>query len=141
MWERRYEFSKPMRDEKGERRYSAPEVTKLRAIKRLMDTGITPGKIVLRTIEDLNLLDGRMHELPDLPTVPAIVSETFSLLQRHDAPGLRSVLVELLVAREALSWRRIGSVVRRLRGRRGRMGARFPRRACCHREPKLHRNA
>jgi methylmalonyl-CoA mutase cobalamin-binding subunit len=97
MWERRYGFPKPMRDGNGERRYSAPEVAKLRAIKRLMDTGIRPGKIVLCTIEDLNLLGGGDRELSDLPLVPVIVSETFSLLQRHDAPGLRRVLADLLM--------------------------------------------
>jgi len=97
MWERRYGFPKPMRDEKGERRYSGPQVTKLRAIKRLMDTGIRPGKIVFRTIEDLNLLGSRHAELPDTPTVPAVVSETFSVLECHDAPRLRGVLADLLM--------------------------------------------
>ena len=42
MWERRYGFPKPVRDDNGERRYSAAEVAKLRAIKRLMDVGRRP---------------------------------------------------------------------------------------------------
>ena len=64
MWERRYGFPKPMRDENGERRYSGPEVAKLRAIKRLMDTGIRPGKIVHCTIEELDRLGDRHAGAP-----------------------------------------------------------------------------
>ena len=36
MWERRYGFPSPARDPMGERQYSLDEVSKLRAIKRLM---------------------------------------------------------------------------------------------------------
>ena len=97
MWERRYGFPKPLRDENGKRRYAGPEVTKLRAVKRLMDAGMRPGKIVLCTLEELNLLGDRHNGSPDMPTVPAIVSETFSLLQQHDAPRLRHVLTDLLL--------------------------------------------
>ena len=39
MWERRYGFPKPGRDENGERQYTLAEIAKLRAIKRLMDVG------------------------------------------------------------------------------------------------------
>lgn len=44
MWERRYGFPKPSRDENGERQYSAEEVAKLRAMKRLMDVGLRPAR-------------------------------------------------------------------------------------------------
>ena len=97
MWERRYGFPKPIRDTHGERRYAAPELAKLRAIKRLMDVGMRPGKIARRTIGELNLLCDQRNESPDVPPVPAIVSATFALLQRHDAPGLRNTLVDLLM--------------------------------------------
>ena len=61
MWERRYGFPKPLRDDNGERRYSVAEVAKLRAIKRLMDVGLRPGKIVHRTQDELDALaEGRI---------------------------------------------------------------------------------
>ena len=61
MWERRYGFPKPVRDDNGERRYSAAEVAKLRAIKRLMDVGLRPGKIIRHTLDELNALaEGRV---------------------------------------------------------------------------------
>jgi DNA-binding transcriptional MerR regulator len=97
IWERRYGFPKPLRDENGERRYAGPEVTKLRAVKRLLDAGLRPGKIVRCTLEELNLLGERHNGHPDVPTMPAIVSETFTLLQQHDAPRLRHVLTDLLL--------------------------------------------
>jgi DNA-binding transcriptional MerR regulator len=46
MWERRYGYPSPARDASGERLYSDAEVAKLRAIKRLMDVGMRPGKII-----------------------------------------------------------------------------------------------
>src|SRR5512147_1184696 len=56
MWERRYGFPKPPRDDNGERQYSLPEIAKLRAIKRLMDVGVRPGKIVHAPLDELNAL-------------------------------------------------------------------------------------
>lgn len=56
VWERRYGFPRPQRDGFGERMYSVDEVDKLRAIKRLLDQGHRPGKII-----DLAL--PQLHEL------------------------------------------------------------------------------
>lgn len=59
VWERRYGFPQPMRDSLGERLYPLDQVHKLRLIKRLMDTGQRPGKIVAQSIEQLqDLLNG-----------------------------------------------------------------------------------
>src|ERR1700709_1096065 len=46
MWERRYGFPDPLRDDNAERRYAPDQVAKLRAIKRLMDSGMRPGKLM-----------------------------------------------------------------------------------------------
>lgn len=59
VWERRYGFPQPMRDSLGERLYPLDQVHKLRLIKRLMDTGSRPGKIVAKSVEQLqDLLNG-----------------------------------------------------------------------------------
>src|SRR3989454_12758055 len=69
MWERRYGFPKPSRDENCERQYSTVEVAKLRAIKRLMDVGMRPGKIIRATLDELNALaDGRIAARRDQAT-------------------------------------------------------------------------
>src|SRR5512144_2369245 len=54
MWERRYGFPKPGRDDNGERQYTVAEVAKLRAIKRLMDVGTRPGKIIHKLQDELD---------------------------------------------------------------------------------------
>ena len=53
VWERRYGFPQPLRDSLGERLYPLDQVHKLRLIKRLMDTGHRPGKIVAQSVEQL----------------------------------------------------------------------------------------
>jgi DNA-binding transcriptional MerR regulator len=56
VWERRYGFPQPLRDSLGERLYPLDQVHKLRLIKRLMDTGHRPGKIVAQPVEQLQAL-------------------------------------------------------------------------------------
>jgi len=97
MWERRYGFPKPLRDDNGERRYSVAEVAKLRAIKRLMDVGLRPGKIIHHTLDELDALaEGRIatrHE----QAAPAAEGEILALLARHDAPALQNAFANLLM--------------------------------------------
>ena len=52
IWERRYGFPRPGRDDNAERQYAAGDVAKLRAIKRLMDTGLRPGKLFRQSLEE-----------------------------------------------------------------------------------------
>jgi DNA-binding transcriptional MerR regulator/methylmalonyl-CoA mutase cobalamin-binding subunit len=56
VWERRYGFPNPARDPLGERCYSLEDVDKLRAVKRLMDQGHRPGKLIDHSIEQLREL-------------------------------------------------------------------------------------
>jgi DNA-binding transcriptional MerR regulator/methylmalonyl-CoA mutase cobalamin-binding subunit len=56
VWERRYGFPNPARDGFGERAYPQEQVDKLRVIKRLMDQGHRPGKIIELSIEALDRL-------------------------------------------------------------------------------------
>ena len=46
MWERRYGFPTPERDANGERLYAPVQVRRLAQIKRLMDRGHRPGKLM-----------------------------------------------------------------------------------------------
>jgi hypothetical protein len=46
VWERRYGFPVPDRDPRGERLYPAGQVLRLRLIKRLMDLGHRPGRLM-----------------------------------------------------------------------------------------------
>src|SRR6185436_8961874 len=96
-WERRYGFPKPSRDDNGERQYSTAEVAKLRAIKRLMDVGMRPGKIIRASLDELNALaDGRIAPRREQPTL-AVEREILALLASHDAGALQTTLANLLM--------------------------------------------
>jgi DNA-binding transcriptional MerR regulator/methylmalonyl-CoA mutase cobalamin-binding subunit len=97
MWERRYGFPKPSRDDNGERQYTPADIAKLRAIKRLMDVGMRPGKIIGQTLDALNALaDARTGPRRDA-LAPALERDILALLQSHDATGLQHALANMLM--------------------------------------------
>jgi MerR family transcriptional regulator, light-induced transcriptional regulator len=97
IWERRYGFPRPGRDDNAERRYAAADVAKLRAIKRLMDTGLRPGKLIPQSLEELNALaEKRIHPRRDALT-PAIERDVLALLKSHDIAALHATLANLLL--------------------------------------------
>jgi len=53
MWERRYGFPMPSRVSSGERNYSAEDLARLVLIKRLMDLGHRPGRLMTLSNEEL----------------------------------------------------------------------------------------
>ena len=67
VWERRYAFPQPQRDAFGERSYPAEQVQKLRMVKRLLDLGFRPGKIMQHTIVQLQQLAGTGASAPQQP--------------------------------------------------------------------------
>ena len=56
VWERRYDFPRPERDAYGERVYPSDQVVKLRLIKRLIDLGHRPGKVIGCSTDELQVL-------------------------------------------------------------------------------------
>ncbi len=97
MWERRYGFPKPARDDNGERRYTQADVQKLRAMKRLMDIGMRPGKLIANTHDELAALaDARTAARGEKSALP-LEREILALLQAHDAPALQHALANLLM--------------------------------------------
>lgn len=59
-WERRYGFPLPERDAAGERLYPLDQVERLRTIRRLVDSGHRPGKVVGLPMDELR----RLSEVP-----------------------------------------------------------------------------
>lgn len=64
VWERRYGFPQPARDAFGERAYPLDQVDKLRVVRRLMDQGHRPGKIISQSIDDLQRLADSLSVAP-----------------------------------------------------------------------------
>ncbi len=98
VWERRYGFPKPMRDSNGERMYPADQLEKLRVIRRLMDSGLRPGKVVA---ESLNALNARIRALSkgasrDQGEV-AVAAEALRLLKTHQVAKLRQLFTHALM--------------------------------------------
>ena len=101
IWERRYGFPEPHRDDNAERQYPQEQVAKLRAIKRLMDTGMRPGKLMLASLAELNTL-AETRAGPRRDTIaPALERDLLALLQSHNAPALQHALSNQLM-REGL---------------------------------------
>ena len=97
MWERRYGFPKPARDENGERQYSQAETAKLCAIKRLMDIGVRPGKIIGLTLDELNALADARAPLRPNAAAPALERDVLTLLRTHDVAALQQALAQSLM--------------------------------------------
>jgi methanogenic corrinoid protein MtbC1 len=101
VWERRYGFPTPHRDAHGERVYPMVQVEKLRVIKRLMDQGYRPGRIVAQSMEALQHLsrgEATLQSAQARPHVPADdhLAISIALLQAQDEEGLRVHLLQTL---------------------------------------------
>jgi hypothetical protein len=59
VWEKRYGFPAPERDAQGERCYPMDQIERLRVIKRLLDVGHRPGRVVTLPMVDLGALASR----------------------------------------------------------------------------------
>ncbi len=97
IWERRYGFPDPRRDDNAERQYPHEQVAKLRAIKRLMDAGMRPGKLIRQSLSDLNALaEARAGPRREAPA-PAVERDLLALLKSHNAPALQHALTNQLM--------------------------------------------
>ncbi|MFN3885778.1 MAG: MerR family transcriptional regulator [Aquabacterium sp.] len=74
IWERRYGFPDPVRDGQGERCYPMDQIERLRLIKRLLDVGHRPGRIVTLPTDDLQVLADRSADAQGLsrPAAPRL---------------------------------------------------------------------
>ena len=94
IWERRYGFPTPDRDGFGERSYPLEQVEKLRVIKRLLDQGHRPGRIVALPMETLlRLSQGQTGSSQKLSMESGSETELRDFLDcvlHHDADARRA---------------------------------------------------
>lgn len=104
VWERRYAFPMPERDAHGERLYPLAQVERLRLIKRLMDQGHRPGRLMASSIEDLLALV-KARPPVEQPSAQRDHSEALDglirLIKQHDIPGYTQAMQQRL-ARDGL---------------------------------------
>jgi len=92
VWERRYGFPQPDRDSGGERAYPLDQVEKLRVVKRLMDGGHRPGRLVAMPFDELqrlsaNTVDAPRREMPG--SLAPDLKASLELMRSHDPDALR----------------------------------------------------
>lgn len=115
MWERRYGFPAPARDALGERLYPAAQVERLRALRRLIQAGHRPGKVVGLDAGALTALLSGAGDLPprrstrplktgrSAPDVvraapqEALVERCLEHIAAHDVPALREQLTRAVL--------------------------------------------
>lgn len=96
MWERRYGFPAPLRDAQGDRIYPMEQVSKLRLLRRLIDYGFRPGKIIAQEIPDLErLLRSQGKSSHDIS--PELEKELLKLLKTRDPSQVRDYLAHQLI--------------------------------------------
>jgi MerR family transcriptional regulator, light-induced transcriptional regulator len=99
VWERRYGFPQPLRDAFGERVYPLEQVDRLRLVKRLMDQGYRPGKIMGHAPAELQALaeaSGAARSVAVAERAPEL-AQLIALVRSHEVEELRSQLAQMQV--------------------------------------------
>lgn len=98
IWERRYGFPRPIRDAHGERLYPLEQVQRLRIVRRLIDGGLRPGKLLRATESELLArLDALREAASAAAAVPDFVATLIGLLRRHELGALQAQLSAALL--------------------------------------------
>jgi len=98
VWERRYDFPQPLRDPNGERVYPIEQVHKLRLVKRLIDLGYRPGKVIQYSTDELRALTGQAAVSMHGATVPPPELQSYlDLCKSHQMEALRRKLSQALL--------------------------------------------
>lgn len=101
VWERRYGFPQPLRNAAGDRLYTAPQVQQLKLIRRLLDAGLRPGKVVGLDSAALQALLSEVTQTTpknlsktksvDHPPLP-LIEELLDAIGAHTPEALRHAL-------------------------------------------------
>lgn len=98
VWERRYGFPQPDRDATGERLYPQVQVEKLRLIKRLLDQGFRPGKLMRSSTADLaRLLEQQSSPITRFAEEKPDLGHLIELVKLHRSDELRATLTHAIM--------------------------------------------
>jgi MerR family transcriptional regulator, light-induced transcriptional regulator len=99
VWERRYGFPQPRRDAAGERLYPPEQVQRLRLVRRLLDAGHRPGRVVPALPQELAALLQPAAAAPALVDAAPEVAACLALLRAHEVDRLRHALAQAVLRR------------------------------------------
>ena len=94
VWERRYGFPEPSRNEKGERIYSEQQLRRLQRIRRLLDQGMRPGKLLGLSEDELNHIEADLQAEQGIPQSDS-VSQLLEAIYQADIQQLSSLFERL----------------------------------------------
>lgn len=97
VWERRYGFPQPLRDAAGERLYPLEQLARLRLIKRLIDAGYRPGKLMQHNMATLTQLAQGFQMVAGQQLDPALQT-CMDMIKAHQIHELRSHLSQVMLA-------------------------------------------
>lgn len=98
VWERRYGFPVPGRDAHGQRVYADTDLARLRLIKRLIDMGYRPGKIVGLSFDELDEMAQVRRAVRDAPAGrEEELQACIELCRTQRVQDLRFKLAELML--------------------------------------------
>lgn len=93
MWERRYGFPSPARNDSGIRVYSDAEIERLVLVSRALKAGFRAGEVIHRDTDELKaLLRGSVQQRIETEPGAPTVSSLLGTLARDDADTLRAEL-------------------------------------------------
>jgi methanogenic corrinoid protein MtbC1 len=95
VWERRYAFPLPERDINGERLYPGEQVQRLRLVKRLLDLGYRPGKIMHMETGELGELANKAGSASPVPDADdPTLRQCLDLIKAHKMVDLRQRMAQ-----------------------------------------------
>lgn len=99
VWERRYDFPRPERDTFGERVYPSDQVIKLRLIKRLIDLGYRPGKVIGYSADELQALAQKaaVGQKPEAARAHPELQAYIDLCKSHQMEAFRRKLTQAML--------------------------------------------
>jgi DNA-binding transcriptional MerR regulator/methylmalonyl-CoA mutase cobalamin-binding subunit len=102
-WEIRHGFPRPLRDAAGDRLYPDDQVASLRLIRRLIDAGMRPSKVVGLAHAELEELAAGLSQ-PKAPAADPFREAVLAAIRGHDPDALRAELNRRLTLRGLLAF-------------------------------------
>lgn len=103
VWEKRYGFPEPQRNQRGERSYSPEQLERLRLIKQLMDGGMRPGKLARLGLQQLRQMTRQARDTAELPDELQPLLEAVSRGPNQDLPVRLEALLQQRGLRDFLN--------------------------------------
>ena len=100
VWERRYGFPRPARDANGERVYPVEQVDRLRQMKRLIDQGYRPGRLVAASEDEFAALCTgctTVDKSEASTCEAALITQAIALIKANDVGALRQLLNQAMM--------------------------------------------